>query len=91
MYASVGEVEEFKVLVPPSEYNHPCPNEVAPVPPFETPMVFALQVPVVTVPKVMRFVEPAQVESAVFSTLFNASVDFKLAVDVPESDPVPLA
>jgi hypothetical protein len=42
-------------------------------------------------PRVVKFVEPAQVERAVFSTLFNPSVVFKFAVEVPESDPVPLA
>jgi hypothetical protein len=32
-------VEEFRALVPPSEYIHPWPKVVAPVPPCETEAV----------------------------------------------------
>ena len=41
-----------------------------------------LHVPVVMVPRVVRLVLPAQVESAVFSTLLRASDVFRLAVVV---------
>ncbi len=45
--------------------------EVNPVPPFPIPIVVAFQVPVPMVPRVVIFVEPVQVDNAVFSTLFN--------------------
>ena len=41
---------------------------VAPVPPFARLMVVPFHVPVAMVPRVVMFEEPAQVESAVFST-----------------------
>ena len=43
------------------------------------------------VPSVMRLVDPAQVERAVFSTLFKARVVLRFEVDVPASVPVPEA
>ena len=33
---TVGEVEEFKAVVPPLEYSQPWPKELAPVPPLST-------------------------------------------------------
>jgi len=36
IYPTVGLVDAVSELPIPSEYNHPCPNEVAPVPPFAT-------------------------------------------------------
>jgi hypothetical protein len=61
------------------------------VPPLAIAIVPALQVPEVIVPKVARFAEPAQVERAVFSTLFKARVALRLAVVVPAKVPVPEA
>jgi hypothetical protein len=54
-------------------------------------MAVPFQVPEVMVPKVVMFVEPAQVERAVFSTLFKERVALRLAVEVPASVPVPEA
>ena len=44
--------------------------------------------PEVSVPTVTRFAEPAQAESAVFSTRSSLSVDFRLAVEVAAKDVV---
>ena len=69
--------------MPPAECSHPCPKVEAPVPPSATAMSVPFQTPVAMVPSVVRFVEPAQVESAVFSTRFKARVVLRFAVEVP--------
>ena len=85
----VGLVEADRVV--PSLFSQPWPKEVWPVPPLLTAMVSPLQVPAVTVPKVTRLVEPAQVDKAVFSTLFKAKVVLRLAVEVPAKVAAPEA
>ena len=60
-----------------------------PVPPLVLPIAVPFQTPVPIVPSVVRLVEPAHVESAVFSTLPRASVALRFAVVVPASVPVP--
>jgi hypothetical protein len=89
--ATVGEVLADNAPVPPFEYIHPCPYVVAPVPPFATPMVLPFHVPEVIVPSVVMLLDPAQVDRAVFSTLFSASDAFRFAVLVPASVVAPEA
>lgn len=60
------------------------PASVAPVPPFAIAIAVPVHVPVVIVPRVVRFVLPAQVDRAVFSTLPNPTLD--LAKDVIQMD-----
>lgn len=61
------------------------------MPPLFTAIAVPFHVPADMLPRVVMFVEPAQVDSAVFSTLFNASVVFRFTVDVPANEPVPFA
>ena len=56
---------------------------VAPVPPFDTPIAVAFHTPVPIVPSVVKFVEPVQVDRAVFSTRLSPKVVLRLAVVVP--------
>ena len=65
------------------------PKPVRPVPPEVAAMVVPFQVPLVIVPRVVRFAEPAQVESAVFSTLFKSMEALRLVVVVLVIAPVP--
>ena len=67
----------------------PDVNEERPVPPLLAAMAVALHVPDPMVPSVVMFAVPAHVVSAVFSTLPSARDDFKFAVEVPASVPVP--
>jgi hypothetical protein len=56
-----------------------------------SPIAVPFQIPVTMVPRVVRFVEPAHVERAVFSTLFKPRVVLRFAVEVPAREPVPFA
>ena len=82
-------MEADKVV--PSELSQPWPKEVWPVPPLLTAIVVPPQVPEVIVPSVVKFAEPAQVDRAVFSTLFKARVVLRFGVLVPARVPVPEA
>ena len=59
------------------------------MPPLATAIVVPFQTPVPIVPSVVKFVEPAQVVRAVFSTLFKARVALRLAVVVEVIADVP--
>ena len=65
------------------------PKPVRPVPPLAAAIVVPFQVPLVIVPSVVRLVEPAQVERAVFSTLFKSMEALRLVVVVLVIAPVP--
>ena len=53
----------------------PDAYDVRPVPPFVVPIAVAFHVPVDTVPRVVMFALPAQVDRAVFSTFPNPTFD----------------
>jgi hypothetical protein len=53
------------------------------------PIVVAFQVPVPIVPSVVILAEPAQVDRAVFSTLFSARIVLVVAALRTSGDPVP--
>ena|SRR5438445_33597 len=80
------EVVEFPVIVKFPTTVDEAPAMKAP-PRVESPVTEREP----RVPNVVRLEEPAQVERAVFSTLFRARVVFRFAVEVPEREPVPLA
>ncbi len=70
-------------MLVPSPFKMPD-KVVEPVPPLFTEIVVPPQTPVAIVPRVVIFVEPTQVDKAVFSTLFKAIEVLRLAVDVAE-------
>ena len=87
-------VDEATVVKEEAEFAYnksPEVNDVNPVPPLFAAIAVAFHVPDPIVPSVVRFVDPAHVDSAVFSTLSSARVAFKFAVVVPASVPVPEA
>ena len=68
-WVRVALVRVLPVVLPMS--NCPLVYVVCPVPPWSTAMVVPCQVPALIVPRVVMLVVPAQVDRAVFSTLFN--------------------
>lgn len=63
---------------------------VNPVPPLATAIVVPLQVPVEIVPSVVMFVDPAQVDKAVFSTLLKPTSVLVTVSQAGAADTVPV-
>ena len=61
---ALGSVNVFSDVAGPENFVNPLP-----VPPYPLVIIVPFQSPVLIVPNVVKFVEPAQVDKAVFSTL----------------------